>query len=96
MENLGAMEQPTIETGVGSAVIQVAMINHVLANNKALTEQRRNELKHDLERNEVALETYWRNVVSCEYASIDEKEFELKENDIFDIPYVILCFHKPN
>ena len=82
------VEQPTIETRVGSAIIEIAKISHVLDNNKDLTDQRRKELSHDLKRNLEVFKHYWQNSVSCDYASIDEGEFELAADENLQVPII--------
>ena len=89
MKHLKFEDQTTVETQVGSAIIEVAKISHVLEFNEGLTDQRRKELQNDLERNLEVFKHYWQNSVSCEYASIDEGEFELAEDEHLQVPIIV-------
>ena len=82
-------DQPAIETQVGSSIIQISKLSHVLDNNEDLTDQRRKELQHDLKRNMDVLANYWQSAASCEYASIDEGEFELAEDEHLQVPIIV-------
>ena len=81
-------DQPAIETQVGSSIIQISKLSHVLDNNEDLTDQRRKELQHDLKRNMDVFTSFWQRAASCEYASIDEGEFELAADENLQVPII--------
>ena len=82
-------EQMNVQSKVGAALIEVAKINHVLEFNERLTAERRKELSHDLKRNMDVLANFWQSAAQCEYASIDEGEFELAEDENLQVPIIV-------